>query len=62
VALSLFNIIRFPLTMLPFLITNIVQANVSIKRLGSFLQYEELDPDNLEIREQAAVGMTTMLL
>ena len=61
-ALSLFNIIRFPLTMLPFLITNIVQANVSIKRLGSFLQYEELDPDNLEIREQAAVGMTTMLL
>ena len=48
--------------MLPFLITNIVQASVSVKRLGSFLQYEELDPDNLEMREQAAVGMVTLLL
>ena len=48
--------------MLPFLITNIVQASVSVTRLASFLQYEELDPDNLEIREQAAVGMVTLLL
>lgn len=59
VALSLFNILRFPLSMLPFVITSVVQANVSIKRLGSYLQYEELDPDNLEVRDQAAVGMVT---
>jgi len=48
--------------MLPLVITSIVQASVSIKRLGSYLQYEELDRDNLVIREQAAVGMLTMLL
>ena len=57
VALSLFNILRFPLSMLPFLISNIVQVNVSMKRLSTFLQQDEIDPDNLETREQAASGM-----
>ena len=57
VALSLFNILRFPLTMLPNLISNIVQASVSLKRLSKFLQNDEIDPDNLETREQAASGM-----
>ena len=57
VALSLFNILRFPLSMLPFLISNIVQASVSMKRLSTFLQHDEIDPDNLETREQAASGM-----
>ena len=45
VALSLFNILRFPLSMLPTLISNIVQASVSVKRLRTFLKNEELDPD-----------------
>ena len=45
VALSLFNILRFPLSMLPMLISNIVQASVSVKRLRNFLKNEELDPD-----------------
>jgi len=57
VALSLFNILRFPLSMLPFLISNIVQASVSMKRLSAFLQHDEIDPDNLETRKQAASGM-----
>ena len=57
VALSLFNILRFPLSMLPFLISNIVQASVSMKRLSTFLQHDEIDPDNLETREQPASGM-----
>ena len=57
VALSLFNILRFPLSMLPFLISNIVQASVSLNRLSRFLQNDEIDPDNLETREQAASGM-----
>ena len=43
--------------MLPFLISNIVQASVSMKRLSTFLQLDEIDPDNLETREQAAFGM-----
>ena len=48
VALSLFNILRFPLTMLPTVITNIVQASVSVKRLRTFLKKPELDPDSVD--------------
>jgi hypothetical protein len=44
VALSLFNILRFPLSMLPMLISSMVQASVSVKRLRNFLKNEELDP------------------
>ena len=62
VALSLFNILRFPLSMLPFLISNIVQASVSLKRLSKFLQNDEIDPDNLETREEAASGMLRSIL
>ena len=59
-ALSLFNIIRLPLSMLPYLVSMMVESSVSMKRLSIFLQYDEIDPDNLETREQAAVGMATM--
>ena len=47
VALSLFNILRFPLTMLPFVISNIVEASVSVRRLVKFLKNPELDPANV---------------
>ena len=57
VALSLFNILQFPLAMLPNLISSLVQVSVSLKRLSRFLQNDEIDPDNLETREQAASGM-----
>ena len=57
VALSLFNILRFPLSMLPNLISSLVQVSVSLKRLSVFLQHDEIDPDNLETREQPASGM-----
>jgi len=57
VALSLFNILRFPMSMLPRLISSIVQASVSLKRLNTFLQNDELDPDNVHNIEGAAVGM-----
>ncbi|KAL1463596.1 hypothetical protein WDU94_015336 [Cyamophila willieti] len=45
VSLSLFNILRFPLSMLPMLISQLVQASVSIKRINSFLNQEDLDPN-----------------
>ena len=57
VALSLFNILRFVLAMFSYLISSIVQASVSLKRLSTFLQLDEIDPDNLETREQPASGM-----
>ncbi|KAM4662137.1 ATP-binding cassette sub-family C member 3 [Discoglossus pictus] len=45
VSLSLFNILRFPLNMLPQVISNLAQASVSIKRIQNFLANDELDPD-----------------
>ncbi|XP_075908924.1 multidrug resistance-associated protein 1 isoform X2 [Petromyzon marinus] len=48
VSLSLFNILRFPLNLLPLVISNLVQASVSLKRLQAFLSHEELDPSNVE--------------
>ncbi|XP_076439591.1 multidrug resistance-associated protein 1-like [Babylonia areolata] len=48
VSLSLFNIMRFPMSMLPNVITNIVQASVSLKRLQKFLDNDELDADAVQ--------------
>ncbi|XP_063235793.1 multidrug resistance-associated protein 1-like isoform X1 [Bacillus rossius redtenbacheri] len=47
VSLSLFNILRFPLSMLPMLITNLVQASVSVKRMNTFMNTEDLDPNSV---------------
>uniref|UniRef100_A0A803Y4N4 Multidrug resistance-associated protein 1 n=1 Tax=Meleagris gallopavo TaxID=9103 RepID=A0A803Y4N4_MELGA len=45
VSLALFNILRFPLNILPMVISSI--ASVSLKRLRVFLSHEELDPDSI---------------
>ncbi|XP_012683657.2 ATP-binding cassette sub-family C member 2 [Clupea harengus] len=42
-SISLFNILRFPLAMLPMLIAGMVQTTVSKKRLEKFLGGEDLD-------------------
>ncbi|XP_054885537.1 canalicular multispecific organic anion transporter 1 [Poeciliopsis prolifica] len=44
-SISLFNILRFPLAMLPMLIASIVQTMVSKKRLEKFLGGDDLDSD-----------------
>ncbi|KAL7641498.1 UNVERIFIED_CONTAM: hypothetical protein RMT77_007369 [Armadillidium vulgare] len=44
VSISLLNILRMPMVMIPFLIISMVQANVSLKRMNKFLRSEELDP------------------
>ncbi|CAN8022372.1 unnamed protein product [Ixodes persulcatus] len=43
VSLTLFNILRFPLSMLPMLISMLVQASVSVKRMNKYLGNEELE-------------------
>ncbi|KAI4887709.1 hypothetical protein NFI96_025031, partial [Prochilodus magdalenae] len=43
-----FNILRFPLNMLPMVISSMVQASVSMKRLRVFLSHEELDEDSVD--------------
>ncbi|KAB1263533.1 Multidrug resistance-associated protein 1 [Camelus dromedarius] len=50
VSLALFNILRFPLNILPMVISSIVQASVSLKRLRIFLSHEELEPDSIQRR------------
>uniref|UniRef100_A0A8C3TEE3 ATP binding cassette subfamily C member 3 n=1 Tax=Chelydra serpentina TaxID=8475 RepID=A0A8C3TEE3_CHESE len=48
VSLSLFNILRFPLNMLPQVISNLAQTSVSLKRIQQFLSHDELDPNCVE--------------
>ncbi|XP_050728625.1 multidrug resistance-associated protein 1-like isoform X3 [Eriocheir sinensis] len=45
VSISLFNLLQFPITMMPMIISSLVQANVSLKRLNRFLNSDELDPN-----------------
>ncbi|XP_041372529.1 multidrug resistance-associated protein 1-like [Gigantopelta aegis] len=47
VALSLFNILRFPINILPMIVSYVVQANVSIGRIGKFLRQPDLDFDTV---------------
>lgn len=48
VALSLFNILRFPMMMLPNMISSLVQAQVSVARIRAFLMHDELDPSAVQ--------------
>nr|CAB3219630.1 multidrug resistance-associated protein 1-like [Phallusia mammillata] len=48
VSLSLFNILRFPLVMIPAMITSVTQAQVSVKRLTKFLVSAEIDPEAVD--------------
>ncbi|NXJ08863.1 MRP3 protein, partial [Odontophorus gujanensis] len=48
VSLSLFNILKFPLTMLPQVISSLAQTSVSLKRIQQFLSHDELDPNCVE--------------
>ncbi|XP_039727463.1 ATP-binding cassette sub-family C member 2 [Pteropus medius] len=42
-AISLFNILRYPMTILPMVISAVLQASVSIRRLEKYLGGDELD-------------------
>ncbi|XP_067276901.1 canalicular multispecific organic anion transporter 1 isoform X2 [Pseudorasbora parva] len=59
-SISLFNILRFPLAMLPQLISSMVQTGVSKKRLERFLSGNDLDTTaiNHDDSNIAAVSMT----
>ncbi|KAK2159275.1 hypothetical protein LSH36_155g02029 [Paralvinella palmiformis] len=52
-SLSLFNILRFPINMLPMMVTYIVTASVSIKRLGRFLRNGDLDENSVQHNPRA---------
>ncbi|XP_065315343.1 multidrug resistance-associated protein 1-like isoform X3 [Gordionus sp. m RMFG-2023] len=50
VSLALFNLLHFPLSMFPIIITFTIEARVSLKRLCRFLLQDEIEP-NCVIRE-----------
>ncbi|XP_068605615.1 multidrug resistance-associated protein 1 [Brachionichthys hirsutus] len=54
VSLALFNILRFPLSVLPMVISSIVQASVSLTRLRVFLSHEELQEDVVQRNTDAS--------
>uniref|UniRef100_A0A3P8P716 ATP-binding cassette, sub-family C (CFTR/MRP), member 2 n=1 Tax=Astatotilapia calliptera TaxID=8154 RepID=A0A3P8P716_ASTCA len=57
-SISLFNILRAPLAMLPMLIASIVQTAVSKKRLEKFLAGEDIDSDI--VRQDPSFSMFTI--
>eukprot|EP01117_Protostelium_nocturnum_P013244 TRINITY_DN4935_c0_g1_i4.p1 TRINITY_DN4935_c0_g1~~TRINITY_DN4935_c0_g1_i4.p1 ORF type:complete len:1039 (-),score=239.18 TRINITY_DN4935_c0_g1_i4:20-3136(-) len=50
-ALALFNILKIPISLLPNIITSLVEARVSTKRLINFLSAEELDCNAVVVNE-----------
>ncbi|KAJ8363811.1 hypothetical protein SKAU_G00126420 [Synaphobranchus kaupii] len=61
VSLALFNILRFPLNMLPQVISSIVQASVSLKRIQEFLSHDELDPNAIDRKNIALDHAVTVV-
>ncbi|XP_071392423.1 ATP-binding cassette sub-family C member 3 isoform X3 [Centroberyx affinis] len=61
VSLSLFNILRFPLNMLPQVISSIVQASVSLRRIQNFLSHDELDPQSVDRKNTATDYSVTVV-
>ena len=53
-ALTLFNLLGFPLAILPMVITSIIEATVAVGRLTSFFAAEELQPDAVQTKDAAA--------
>lgn len=60
-SVALFDILRFPLFMLPQIINRIVEASVSLDRVRSFLLCEEYNPVGPgDLKENGNVRMTTL--
>lgn len=52
-ALTLFNLLTFPLAILPMVITSIIEASVAVGRLTAFFTAEELQPDAVILKAPA---------
>jgi ATP-binding cassette subfamily C (CFTR/MRP) protein 1 len=48
-ALTLFNLLTFPLAILPMVITSIIEASVAVQRLTDYFMAEELQPDAVKV-------------
>ena len=62
-ALTLFNLLTFPLAILPMVITSLVEASVAVGRLTDFLISEEVQPDAVTVLPpQSAIGEETVVV
>ncbi|XP_062269788.1 ATP-binding cassette sub-family C member 3 isoform X2 [Platichthys flesus] len=61
VSLALFNILRFPLNMLPQVISSMVQTSVSLKRIQNFLSHDELDPNSVDRKNNSTEFSVTVV-
>ncbi|OJJ48270.1 hypothetical protein ASPZODRAFT_130231 [Penicilliopsis zonata CBS 506.65] len=50
-ALTLFNLLTFPLSILPVVITSIIEASVAVNRLTDYFTAEELQPDAVNFQD-----------
>jgi len=55
-ALTLFNLLTFPLSVLPMVITAIIEATVAVTRLTDYLTAPELQPDAVLRSESVGLG------
>uniref|UniRef100_A0A915IMN4 ABC transmembrane type-1 domain-containing protein n=1 Tax=Romanomermis culicivorax TaxID=13658 RepID=A0A915IMN4_ROMCU len=55
VSISLFNILRFPMTLLPMIVSFLIKASVSNKRIKSFLVADEIN-ENSVLRKEEKIG------
>ncbi|KAL3471411.1 P-loop containing nucleoside triphosphate hydrolase protein [Aspergillus californicus] len=53
-ALTLFNLLTFPLAILPMVITAVIEASVAVKRLTDYFAAEELQADAVKYEDSVA--------
>ncbi|XP_041804130.1 multidrug resistance-associated protein 1-like [Chelmon rostratus] len=61
VSVALINILKTPLSQLPFAMSTTMQAIISLRRLGKFLCQDELKPDNVERLPNSADGDSVVI-
>ncbi|XP_047424944.1 multidrug resistance-associated protein 1-like isoform X2 [Mugil cephalus] len=61
VSVALINILKTPLTQLPFAMSTTMQAAVSLRRLGNFLSQDELKSENVERRPCCTDGHSMVI-
>lgn len=59
VSLTLFNLLRVPLNVLPILIVYLIQCQVSLRRINKFINAEELDPT--AVQHDASIDPVVLL-
>lgn len=61
VSISLFNILRFPLAMLPGVISSMIEASVAIKRITNFLLNDEINHDDITYNDYEQTSVNTAI-